>query len=527
MRRSLIFVCVLCVGWRLEAQPPAIGQNGVVNQASQIVPSLAGGVLARGARIEVRGVRLVAGDGKTAVVLHHGDSNIPLTILSAGATLILARIPQDAPLGAATLTVIANGSSVLFPVEIATSNPGLYSRNGEGWGPGRIDNLDAQGKRTANARSNAARPGQRVVLAVTGLGPATAIRVLVGGRSSPATARKTERPGEEELQFAIPWDAPAGCSVPVYVHAAPKRASNVVTVAIDPRGRCEDPFISGSIADAAPNRLLVAVFSRTLMKSADPPVESIYDEAVISFANVAANARSSPLMLPPPPGTCVAYSGSFQTTTMLPDSPWAALVSDLGGTGLDSGPELNVTRAGESRTIPGSASSPGFFRARLGGRNVRFGPRALGPFLELGDYRLIVSGGHDIGSFTAPFTGPSPLNWTNRDRIEAVDRTRELVLEWRGAAADRLVIALATNVDQDSTATGTVLCTALPAAGRLTIAPELLANMPSSTGERRIAPYNRLFLGTMPAKPLPIETSGLDGGVIIGLYTAGRFVDYR
>jgi len=111
-----------------------------------------------------------------------------------------------------------------------------------------------------------------------------------------------------------------------------------------------------------------------------------------------------------------------------------------------------------------------------------------------------------------------------------VDRTRELSVEWRGAAADRLVIVLAMNVDRVSTATGTVVCAALPAAGRLTIGPELLANLPSSmpdSASKGGVPYNRLFLGTVPAAPQRIEAPGLDGGAIIGLYTTGRLVDYR
>jgi len=527
MRRLGLFMCVLSSGGTLGAQPPAIGQNGVVNQASQIAPALAGGALARGARIEIRGVRLVSSDGRVTATLSEGNSHIPVAIFSAGAKLIAARIPPDAPLGAATVTVMAaGGNSAPFPVEIAASNPGLYSRNAQGWGPGWIDNLDAKGKRSENSHANAARPGQHVILAATGIGPVTAIRVFAGGRSSVATVRQTDRPGEEELQFAIPGNAPAGCNVPVYVLAAPKRASNVVTVAIDPKGACQDRFVSTS----GSARLLVAVFSRTVMRLDQSTAESIYDEAVVSFAKAGADAHPSPLLLAPPPGTCISYSGSFQTSTMLPDSPSAAVVSELGGTGLDAGPALNVTRQGATRSIPGNPSATGFFRTRLGGRNVSFGPRALAPFLDPGEYRLNVPGGQDIKAFSAQFTGPSPLEWTNRDRIDAVDRTRELSVEWRGAAADRLVIVLAMNVDRVSTATGTVVCAALPAAGRLTIGPELLANLPSSmpdSASKGGVPYNRLFLGTVPAAPQRIEAPGLDGGAIIGLYTTGRLVDYR
>ena len=50
------------------AAPPGIGQNGVVNAASRIPPTLTGGDLARGARITISGVRLGSA-GHTIVTL--------------------------------------------------------------------------------------------------------------------------------------------------------------------------------------------------------------------------------------------------------------------------------------------------------------------------------------------------------------------------------------------------------------------------------------------------------------------------
>jgi uncharacterized protein (TIGR03437 family) len=509
---------MVCLACRATAQLPAIAQNGVVNQASQIAPSLAGGALARGARIEIRGIRFAAG---STVTLVGRDTRVSLPIFASTITRIDAMIPKDAPLGAGDIVVTAAGAgSTPFPVEVVASNPGLYSRNGQGWGPGRIDNLDALGKRSENSSVHAALPGQSVILAATGFSPASSIRVVVGGRPAMAVLHQTSQPGQQELRFAIPSDAPSGCNVPVYVLAAPKRASNVVSMAIDAKGRCEGLFPSG----AAPARFLAAVFSRTIMKAT--PVDSVYDEAVVSFASVAAGEHPTPFLMPPPPGTCVAYSGTFQTQTLLADSPSSAMVADLGGTELDAGPALTLSRDGGSRTIPGNASALGFFRARLGGKEVRFGPRALAPFLDKGEYRLRVPGGRDVAAFTASFAGPSPLEWTNRDSINTVDRSRPLTLEWRSAAPDHWVVAMATNVDHASTATGTVLCTALPAPGHFTIPPELLANLPASGGEGGV-PYNRLFLGAIPSRTNQIKAAGLDAATILGLYSTGRFVDYR
>ena len=162
MRSSRKGICLLLAAWRLAAQPPAIAQNGVVNQASQIVPALPGGALAQGALIDIRGVRLASADGKTTVTLAHGSTFVPVSVLSASLTRIEGLVPPDAPLGLATLVVtVDRHNSAPFPVEIVASNPGIYSLNGQGWGPGDI---------RENSQQNPAHPGQRVVAAVTGLG---------------------------------------------------------------------------------------------------------------------------------------------------------------------------------------------------------------------------------------------------------------------------------------------------------------------------------------------------------------------
>src|SRR6202035_4964787 len=58
---------------------PGIGQNGVVNAASQIPPTLPGGTSARGALFTIHGVRLTSPSvGRTTVTV----SGMPLKILS-------------------------------------------------------------------------------------------------------------------------------------------------------------------------------------------------------------------------------------------------------------------------------------------------------------------------------------------------------------------------------------------------------------------------------------------------------------
>ena len=186
-RAVFVWFAMAAAAGRLAAQP-GIGQNGVVNAASQIAPTLPGGALARGALFTIHGVRFGTA-GNLAVAIRKGESVLVARILSTTPERIDALVPATAPIGPASLVVTAAGQpSLPFPIEIVESNPGLFSRNGQGWGPGRIDNLEAPGSRRANALEHPARPGRQIVLAATGLGVARSITVFVGNRAVRAGA---------------------------------------------------------------------------------------------------------------------------------------------------------------------------------------------------------------------------------------------------------------------------------------------------------------------------------------------------
>src|SRR5271165_663604 len=74
---------------RLPAQP-AIGQNGVVNRASQIPTSLRGGAIARGASFTIYGVRF---EKPATVFLQNGKTTKPIQVLSAVPQKIEAIMP--------------------------------------------------------------------------------------------------------------------------------------------------------------------------------------------------------------------------------------------------------------------------------------------------------------------------------------------------------------------------------------------------------------------------------------------------
>ena len=507
---------------------PGVGQNGVVNSASQIPTSLPGGALARGALITIHGVRL--GDaGRTTVTLTRAEVSTPLRLVKIQPNLIQAIVPPSMPVGPASLMVVADGKqSRPFPLEIADYNPGIFTLNEEGWGAGRVDDIAASGERSRNSPSTPARRGGRAALFITGAGGARQISVVIGNRTVTAGPPKpTDRAGEEEITIRIPNDAPTGCFVPVYIQAGPRRASNVVTISIQSPGQASPPTCDAPAKPLlAATRAGVVAVTRISMKpdkKAGPDV--IDDSASVDFFG----KDAFPIRLPfPPPGTCTAYTNSFQNYIHAPSSPDSilkqagALNSDQARQlKLDAGAELTLRRGGQSRTL--RLLDPGRYRASLGGQGT--GP-SLEPFLEPGELLLSVPGGRDVSGFTASIGAPIPVEWKDREQISVVDREHPPVLHW-SPARGMVMLVIAANVDQITTASGTCVCSVNPEAGEFQMPAALLGNIPASQNIPGV-PYDRVYLASISMKELEgIEHSKLNSGVSVGVYAVGRIVRFR
>src|SRR5580693_6037679 len=87
---------------------PGIGQNGVVNAASQIPPTLPGGAIARGASFNIYGVRLTSAAG-TTITLTRPGLTLPVKIKGQQSKKLEALMPPSAPLGQSSLIVTVDG----------------------------------------------------------------------------------------------------------------------------------------------------------------------------------------------------------------------------------------------------------------------------------------------------------------------------------------------------------------------------------------------------------------------------------
>ena len=127
----------------------------------------------------IHGVHL-ADNRPVSVLLTQGKFSIAAPVLTASSLEVEARIPLEAPLGTAALTLRSGSeSSAPFVVRIVPAAIGIYTRNGLGWGPGSIRNLgESEGD---NTPERPAHPQDRIAIRVTGSGKDALGRVMIGG----------------------------------------------------------------------------------------------------------------------------------------------------------------------------------------------------------------------------------------------------------------------------------------------------------------------------------------------------------
>ncbi len=495
---SLPFAAFLLLCRAAIAQPPAIGQNGVMNAASLTPPTLPGGVLARGARIYVDGVRL---GGR--ILIAHESRTAEAQVIAADSSRMEAIVPAGAPLGSAELRVQNDGgTSAPFPVIIVEAAPGLYSQNGQGWGPAR--------------GGIQARPGQRIVLEATGSGGASP-HIFVGGLEAKVIAVLPSRAnGIEQLEIETPPKAPEGCFVPVYAQSGDGVPGNVVTVEIrSGNGACKT-----SIPQPSEPRVGLVVISRTAGLSENGRETWTDDDALAAFVAKERGPAITPGLIAPPVGTCTAYTGSSQTRGAVTGSLSGAIVAQLGGRGLQVGPALQAKLGDVSRVIPVTPGAPGYYRAPLGTTVSRLRPL----FLDPGSLTLIAPGGRDEGAFTAQVDAPEPFEWVNRDEISEVRRDQPLSLRWSPGRRGQVALILATNTDPQTTAHAAALCVADAAGGGFTIPAALLRKFPRSPGVPG-QPVHQLAIAMINVTDA--KADGLDALRVISAYVSGRIVPYR
>ena len=508
--RAILMILAGCVGSSQEA-PPTIAQNGVVNLASRMPPRLSGGASARGSLVSIRGWRLGPAEPVRAkrsplerdlagvrLNLHQGAVQMDLLPRMVSFGEIEALLPDNAPLGAVEIGVVRDGvsSRTPAPLEIVPSSFGAFSQNGKGWGPGNVRNADGR----LNTPDHAAKPGEMITLRGTGLGPAagrTSIQVLVGGHAGQIArvAHSIPEQGVDEISFTIPPQAPEGCYVPVRVLSG-GRVSNTVTVAVDDKGgACSTTSSWMGTQASRPGTVAFLALVRVSLRLILTPRERadfVMDVGYASFERRGPDDQPNPYYVFPVPGTCATLAGPMTLSSLI--RPESTL---LRGTGvkLDAGEVIRVNGSGGERTLPASHG------VILGGTTplpqAQSNRRPL--FLKPGDYVFSIPGGRDVSGFETAVHVSRPIEWTNRDRLTTVQRSRGFTMKWRAARSDGLVLITAVNSDEESGGVGMCSCVEQASKGSFYVPPDALANIPPTPAQSEGLPTNLLSLVELPS----------------------------
>ena len=232
------------------AGTPFISAGGVVNTASYAPGGAPNGSLAQGSYFTIYGSDLgpesgVKADayplpktlGGVAVRIVSGSTtyDAPLVFVSKGQ--INAIIPSTVPVGSAKLTIVYGGkTSIEAPIIVAKTSVGVFFQRVNGKDLAIAQNVASATDYPLNLPGVPAKPGQIVILWVTGMGPITGkddgapgggdmasvpVTITVSGIAAPRlyAGRQPETAAVDNIYFTVPSGISYGCQVPVAVTA--------------------------------------------------------------------------------------------------------------------------------------------------------------------------------------------------------------------------------------------------------------------------------------------------------------------
>jgi uncharacterized protein (TIGR03437 family) len=490
--------------------------TGVQNNYSYIVAGLPNYGIAPGTLFIITGSNLA---NTTTAALQDPSKGIPTSLNGASisvtvggvtttppiyyavATQIGAVLPSNTPVGTGTITVTYNGTpSASAPITVLSSALGLDSYYGTGSGLGVATNP------TTGALynyTNSIPPGTTVVLWGSGLGstgdsdttntstphavsnPPT---FYIGGIATTAAyAGRSAYPGVDQINIAIPSNAPTGCAVSV-VAVSGNIVSNSITLPIG-TGVCSDPVLGyngTTLTSTTTGSGTYNLGSVGITQTTTPVVSGFGGEttgAVGVFEKVQYSGTSSNVSGITSLGSCTlsSYSLSSSTTTVTTTGLDAGTISIMGPTG---------TQTLTAQSIP--TQPLGLYIGQL---SNSFFPPTGGTFTFTG------TGGKDIGAFTASIAYNNPLIWSNMSSITSVARASGQTVTWTGGATNSYLYIIGSS--SNTTASASFVCYAPVSAGQFTVPSYILLALPPGNGSLSV---ENAVAGTFTA-------SGLTTGV--------------
>jgi len=301
--------------------------------------------------------------------------------------------------------------------------------------------------------------------------------------------------GEDQIVFTVPAKVPTGCAVPLAVQIG-NEISNYAVMPVAPAGSRACQAANSTFSAALVQSLTTSTGTIThgeidLSRQPNQNSQGIVDPSAST------DYGSSLFLSFTVPSTVQPFIASY-----LDDLPvgTCAVSNNLNGlnggnylanvTPLDGGPSIKVTGPNGVQNIPTT------------GKQVTLAP---GTFLAPGPYTFSGTGGADVGSFTAPFTIPTPATLTSpaSGPLVTVTRSNGVTITWSGGSASSIIQISGGNATDSTGSLGaSFICLAAASAGTFTIPPSVLLALPPGEFFESVWDFATYTYGTFPAAGL-------------------------
>ncbi len=464
----------------------------------------------------------------------------------SGVNQLAAVLPSTAAVGNYDLRVI-NGAatSAAFRTAVQARKPGIVTAAGDGSGPAQATlNGELILQRTSNVGkigdfdTRPARPGERVDLWGTGLGPdvasdtggtsgnqtaAAQIVVLVDGTSvTPLYAgRSSGFPGLDQIVFNLPANVALTCALSIQVRAGGV-LSNPVTIATSTGESCPAPPSGGgggspNLTSAEIDTFVargfytsggVSLFKSTTYSAAGAVTRTNSISGLFTRTSGADLGRMLRNQLPPgfpiptiTPGNCLVYN-----STQLVD-PYPLITRS----NLDVGAQLTASGPNGTQSVPRRTN-------QVAGPTYGTANDFPNTYVVPGRYTLSGPGGTQVGAFSGTLDVVQDFVLTNPTNfVTTINRSVPLTVSWSGG--DPSTTLTIQGVTFAGVVTTAFLCIESVGAGQFTVPASILSQIPATPAGSLIpGSFTVTVAGAGTRLPTP---SGLD------LATANNFWNWQ
>jgi len=573
MIQRLLAVPFLCL---LGLAPHTLLAQSAVNVASFASPELPGGSLAQGGMFTVFGSGLgpatlaqaggfplpttLAG---TSISVTIGGTTVDCIMVFTSSAQAAAILPSNTPVGSGTMQITYNGTAQApFAVTVVPHSFGVFGINSAGSGPGVITNAVSV---AVNTITSSAAEGEMWDIWGTGLGAVEFaddnfptvqdlgydVQVFVGGRQAQVVyaGRSGCCAGVDQIRFVVPSDL-SGCYLPVHV-VVDGVPSNFTSMSVAPGGgACSDPggISPGSLTDGALTIGIVALQQVTTEVNL-PTLPGVAQTTTVTGEAASASYRSY--------NADQAIRQGFNGQLFTQDACTVFFFRGEAGefndpiqpTGLDAGPSTTIASGADVRTLerretglyaaalsnsqnPFAALAEAnkelglkIINAALGGRTEQ----GSGQFFTGGTYTYAAPGGTDVGAHSQDVVIPPPLDWTNRDQVNEVNRSQGQTITWAPTSEEVIITGNSfRRLDNQEAAGAGFFCLADGSRGSFTIPAAILQSLPASSvfsiGGLTVE-TGTLLVGSN--KRVDCQADGLDACVIIYSDIVSKLIGYR